>query len=244
MEAAVILTILDLETTGLDASKDVPVEIAWATYCTDHHAVIEARSMLVDEGRRDNSAEAEKVHGIPSAMICGHGTDWIDARNDVTHAALVTGWNVEFDLSFFDGVQIPHFDAMDITWPKPSTSRSLVATALAHDVAVTDAHRALSDVLLLARLFRRVQELGHDLPAMIAEAMRPRVTIMVAETGYDPKRNEAAKAAGFRWDGEAKRWTKRVVQNDATTYPFAVRQVSPCPSDMQHSQKGNHHHGE
>ena len=222
----------DLETTGIDTSADVPVEIACAFYSLKHRCVISSASFLVDEGK--TSTEAEKVHGIPSGLIIEHGESFVDAVRMMKigpgTADVVTGWNaIDFDKRFFDRYactpDLPWFDAMDLALPRPSTSRSLIATALAHDVGVVDAHRALSDVLTIARLFKRVQE-SHDLPSMIAQAMKPRVTIMVAETGYDPKRNDAARQAGFKWEPESKRWIKRVVSGEYGVFPFAVREVA------------------
>ena len=84
------------------------------------------------------------------------------------------------------------------------------------------AHRALADCLILARLFERVVELGHDVREMLRRGLEPKATYQ-AMVSYGDR--ELAKTAGFTWDGEAKRWTRRLAAEDVKGLPFRVVQI-------------------
>jgi DNA polymerase-3 subunit epsilon len=99
---------------------------------------------------------------------------------------------------------------------------SLVPLALAHDLGVAVAHRALADCDLIARLLTRCRELGHDIDAMLTRGLRPKVTLMAC-VSFDDR--ELAKVAGFHWHAPRKQWLRRMVEADAA-FDFPVRVVA------------------
>lgn len=233
-----VLAIVDVETTSLDPSSGHVVEVALALYSVNHRSLVRARSWLCS-APAEAVAATQHVHGISPALVQTLGVPFATVADMVykiasKEAGLFAAHNSDFDCAWFPrDVQDcrPWLDTCrDIDWPKPSTSRSLTAIALAHGVGVVRAHRALDDVLTLAALFERVAELGADIPALIERAMRPKVLVMVAETSFSEERNALAKAACFAFDRPTKTWRRRMAAADCAALPFATRVL--CDSDV------------
>lgn len=111
----------------------------------------------------------------------------------------------------------------DLRWPHASSSKSLIAIALAHDVGVVQAHRALADAMLMARLFERVAEMGTDIRVMIAYGLRPK-GFFKALVPYEERARP--KEAGFRWNEPVeKEWTRSVALDDVSALGFPVERI-------------------
>jgi DNA polymerase III epsilon subunit-like protein len=98
----------------------------------------------------------------------------------VGRAHHIVAHNADFDRSFVSPAlrALPWADSMsDIDWGRGKVGGSLTALALAHDVGVVSAHRAMADVDVLVRTFQAAQRLGADLPAMLTRALRPKVLV-------------------------------------------------------------------
>jgi DNA polymerase-3 subunit epsilon len=94
----------DLETTGVDTSSDVPVQVAFVWTTPDR--VVEVDSWLVDPGR-DIPAEAIAVHGITSERARVEGCKLAEAADRI-HTAIrraaaegvpVVAMNANFDVT-------------------------------------------------------------------------------------------------------------------------------------------------
>lgn len=221
------LLILDTETTGLDPKVDQAIEVGAVLWSVEHRTVLSCFSALIEA----NGNAAEAVNGIPSAALLNIEKApkvWQAVEEWGRTANAVVAHNADFDRSFVPRECALHdlpwiCSCDDIQWPRASDSRSLVALALAHGVGVSYAHRALTDCLLLARLLERCAELGHDVAAMLARGLRPKATF-AANVTYET--NHLAKAAGFRWDPQARRWWRKMAIEDVTSLPFKVRQIA------------------
>jgi DNA polymerase III subunit epsilon len=217
------ILILDTETTGLDPKRDRLVEVAVAIFSVEHRAIVRARSWLV-EGQ-DNAAVA--VNGIPAPLL-HQGADPATVFHNVECIGLkecqaIVAHGAAFDRQWFP----PEIRRMswicscdDIEWPRPSSSRSLTALALAHGVGVVAAHRALDDVLTLCRLFERAAELGGDLQAMLVRALRPKDRVVSLAPFED---RQLVKEHGFQWCQERREWWRTMPEEDTAHLPFAVR---------------------
>ncbi len=219
------LLILDTETTGIDPKEDRIVEVGAVLWSVEHSCTLSAWSELViGEG---NPAEA--INRIPSAALA-HGLELSLAlgvlRALAARADVVVAHNALFDRAFIGSdLGLPWVCSMDdLVWPRTAGGRNLVAIAVAHDVGIVSAHRALADCLILARLFERAHELGHDVREMLRHGLRPKATYQAMVSYAD---RELAKAAGFTWDAEAKRWTRRLAAEDVKGLPFRVVQIKP-----------------
>lgn len=108
-----------------------------------------------------------------------------------------------------------------MVWPKVGGGESLVVTDLAHGVAVTSAHRAIHDCLLLARLFEAVTDIDERLAIALARSRQPKARF-VSLAPFAQK--EVVKEHGFKWDGAAKEWWRVMPIQDAANLPFRTRQ--------------------
>lgn len=231
------IAIIDTETTGLDPTTDKIVEIAAVLYSVESRAVIASWSTLV----RAIENPAYDTNRIPISILQTHGEKPEEALRKLytfcSSADVYVAHNASFDREFLkttaskflsqddsaDRFAAPWVCSLDdIDWPQPSSSRSLVGIALAHSVGVMQAHRALTDCDILARLFERVQEMGHDLQAIFTRAMRPK-SLYQAVVSYDNR--QQAKDARFRWDGN--RWIRGLADEDAAALKFKCIRVVP-----------------
>jgi DNA polymerase-3 subunit epsilon len=214
------VAIVDVETSGLLAGQDALLEVGFAVYSLEHKALIEARSFLVDAP----SNAASDINGIPPALLISHGAvrasvgPQLGPLRDVD---AIVAHNAAFDRQWLPELHhLPWICTMsDVTWPEPLQRRDLSSTALAHGVGVVDAHRALTDVLTIVRLFDAVTKRGHDVASLLAAGLRPKATFR-ALVSYDDR--EKAKAAGFSWDAPRKWWVRSMAIEDADALPFKV----------------------
>lgn len=227
-----LIALIDTETSGLDAAKDALLEVAVITFDTDHNQLVEARSWFIQAEK--NPVQA--INGISEALLHERGRFGSERNRAALELATmlagvqsICAWNAAFDRPWVEAF-IKHYDADvrapwvcamdDMTWPKASSSRSLMATALAHGVGVLDAHRALADVLTMVRLFQRAAEMGSDTALMVKRGLRPKSEYAAVVT-YEQR--EVAKKNGFRWDGDRKLWVRSLFGEDVGSMPFPFR---------------------
>lgn len=222
-----LLGLIDTETTDLDPEKGRVIEIAMAIVEPERGQLVEAWSSLI--GPAGDNAAAE-VNGIdPRLLTHGRALDVVAGKVGATGQLLecFVSHNTDFDRKWLPEhvrESAPWVCSCDeIEWPRKSTGRSLTQLALAHGLGVSHAHRALADVLLLARLFERAVEMGMSIPDAIARGLRPKARFVVAEKGYDEARNKVVKEAGFHWDAAKKEWVRTMAIDDAVKLPFKVR---------------------
>ena len=226
------LLFIDLETTSADIETARIVEIACCLWNVESRTILGVFSALT----QCDENPAQHVNGIdPAALVNATPVDraFATVGHFVAKADILAAHNGDgFDRPIMERYACPWthpkpwLDTMDMTYPRTSSSRSLVAIALAHGVQIGTVHRAFDDVLLLARLFERASELGANIPALLEHAMRPKKTYEVAAKGFDAEQNARSKAAGFRWDAPTKSWRKKMSPEDCASLGFAVREVA------------------
>lgn len=215
--------ILDTETTGLDPALHKCIEVAVILYDLVHASPVASYGSLL----HSDSNEAEAINRIPVGVLRNArdpDSVWNMIRSLATYADVIIAHRAEFDEGF-----CPKFDKpwvcskTAIEWPMAKTGEHLVHLALAHGIGVVSAHRAMTDVDIIARLLTRVAETGHSLPDMIKRAMRPRVKV-AAIVSYDDR--ELAKSAGFQWDPQAKKWWKTMFAEDVAKLGFKTAEIA------------------
>lgn len=226
------LILIDTETDGVDPSVNRVIEIGAILFSVKNACVISAWSELIrpdDVELNPPTNAAESANRIAPQALEG-GVTYAEAIASLQllsgRADAAVAHNAVFDHGFLGTVldPLPWICSMDdIEWPRPGGSQALIAIALAHDVGVVQAHRALADCYILARLLERVHELRPGcLPAMLARAMRPKV-LYQAMVSFEDK--EKAKAVRFRWEPETRRWLRRMAPEDVADLDFPVRDV-------------------
>lgn len=222
------ILLLDTETTGLDPTKDACIEVACTLYSVEHAAPIRSFASLIDE--RANAAE--ETNRIPVALLqsgrCPVACKvWPFVLAMAQHAEAIVAHRADFDRSFVHeslrDVRPWLCSKFDIEWPRGKPGDHLVHLALAHGLGVAHAHRAMSDVDTLSRIFQRVAEMGSDVPRMLARAMLPRVKV-VSLAPFEQK--DEVKALGFAWDPNVREWSKRCIKGEVPIFPFKTREVA------------------
>jgi DNA polymerase III epsilon subunit-like protein len=220
-----LLAITDVETGGLDPSKDPCIEVAVVLYDAVEACVIEAFSSLI----RSETNDAVEINRIPLAALRKAPAAqhvWARVEELAGGADAFAAHNAPFDASFYPSWlsgRRPWIDTkQDLSWKRGELGDKLVVLALAHDLGVSHAHRAMVDCDLIARLLTRNSQMGHGLVAFLQRGLRPKATFL-SLAPFEKK--DVVKAAGFNWFPEKKSWMRTMAIEDAAALPFAVRQV-------------------
>jgi DNA polymerase-3 subunit epsilon len=222
--------LIDTETTSLDPKDGRVIEIGAVVYSLTSRTTLAQFSGLLPA----DSNAAENINRIPTAALA-EVKELDDSASPLkTTLSMLRSWcdvivahHADFDRQWFRGpwLEKPWLcTKYDFSWPMQSREgESLINLALQHGIGVSSAHRALTDCQLLAALFDRMSYYGRDLQEMFAYAMRPKAIFQ----GLQPRdQNDAAKAAGFKWNPESKTWTRRLAIEDAAALPFKVQQLA------------------
>lgn len=220
------ILVFDTETTGLDPQTARVIEAAGALWSVQQRTLVACFSFLV----KADGNPCEAINRIPAAVLDeGLASDEAEKRLAIWfgRADAIVAHNASFDASFMPiGLRDMRpwiCTRNDIEWPRAGVGRGLRDLAADHDVGVVRAHRAMSDVDILVRLFERVAELGHDVEAMLVRGLRPKAKF-VSLAPFDQK--DVVKSHGFTWEPAPRVWTRTMAIEDAKTLPFAVREVA------------------
>lgn len=225
--------LVDTETSGLSHEAGARVvEVAAALYDTKYASVIESFSAII----RHTSNEAEHINGIPVGLLLEQGDDaapvWDRFCDMGIEAECYAAHRAEFDQGFvaksiadlepdYAVNWDPHkpwvCTKSDIEYPNKLRGDSLVQLALGLGLGVASAHRAMTDVDTMARIFLRLSEMGFDLEALFRRGMRPKSRV-VAQVSFEQK--DLAKEAGFFWEPQRREWYRMMPTEDIAALPF------------------------
>lgn len=215
--------ILDTETTAVGPEAKV-IEVGVILWSVRHATRLNAYSSLI----YGTSNPAVHVNGIPESALA-EGADeesvWARLSGWLERADAIIAHQSDFDRRFppsgWDQGKPWICSMTDIEWPY-SRKKKLVDIVLDHGLGVARAHRALTDCELIERTLERCHVMGHDVEDMLRQASRQKA-LFKALVSYEDR--EKAKACGFDWDKEQKRWTKRIFVEDANAFPFPVERI-------------------
>ena len=220
-----LVCVLDTETTGLDPAQGAKcIEVGCIVYSIRYASIVEMFSGLI----LCKTNEAERVNRIPVGMLAAHGMEadyvWGEVGTRAGNCEAALAHNADFDHQWVPDTfptKVPWIDTCrGVTWPMESRPGSnLVSLCLDHGIGVIDPHRAISDCLMLCRLMARVAEQGHDVSTILARGLRP-TAIFEAKVAYEDR--GVAKEAGFNWEKDKKRWTRKMAIEDASSLNFRV----------------------
>ena len=222
-----ILLIIDTETTGLDPQTDQCLEVGAILFDVLSRSVLAQQSFLLPVS--SNSAEA--INHIPSS-ITRLKQPWkeglIYLEQLINSSEILVAHNAAFDRKWFGKSPLPEVSKQwlctmeDIAWPASKQLKarpSVRDLALAYEIPVWSAHRALTDCVYLAEVFRRCD----DLETLILQGLEPR-KLMRAQVSYEQR--DLAKKAGFTWnDPVPGSWTRRLSQRELQKLEFPVMPV-------------------
>ena len=223
------LLIIDTETTGLDPQLDHCLEVGVILFDVPSRQVLAQQSFLLPV--EANAAEA--INRIPAAST-NLPQPWRPAlsylQSLLDAADVLVAHNAAFDRQWFGRGHLPATDKPwlcsmeDMRWPAERLLRSRPSVrdlALAYEIPVWAAHRALTDCIYLAEVFRRCDELEQ----LVLRGLEPR-QLMRAQVSYDDR--HLARDAGFRWNEPVKgAWARRLSEREARDLDFPVVPVDP-----------------
>ena len=223
------LLIIDTETTGLDPQLDQCLEVGVILFDVPSRQVLAQHSFLLPV--EANAAEA--INRIPAAAT-NLPQPWRPAlsylQSLLDAADVLVAHNAAFDRQWFGRGHLPATDKPwlcsmeEMRWPAERLLRSRPSVrdlALAYEIPVWAAHRALTDCIYLAEVFRRCDELEQ----LVERGLEPR-QLMRAQVSYDDR--HLARDAGFRWNEPVKgAWARRLSEREARDLDFPVVPVDP-----------------
>jgi len=225
------LLVFDVETTGLDPTIDRVIEVGYCLWSVEYRSVLETYSTLFTS-EVDN--KASPFNGIPMELLLtapildqAYPVACAMVLEAASRADAVIAHQADFDREFserggFAFAGKPWICSReDVVWPRSSPRQSLIDTALANGVAVTGAHRAMTDVMLIVRLLESVPDvmIRNMLESALKSAQKPKAHF-IAQIAME--QNDEAKKRGFRWNGAC--WTRYMAIEDAAQLPFTVVQ--------------------
>lgn len=208
--------ILDIETTGLDSSKDRIIELALLLVDVDVKTgqplqVQDVYDELEDPGR-PIPPDALRVTGITDAMVAGKRLDEARIAALTDGVDLVIAHNARFDRGFVEK-RLPAFATLpwacsvnEIDWSAQGRG-SAKLEFLVHELGwFYDAHRAEMDChALLAVLAAPLPNSGETALARLLAAAQLHTFKLIA-TGSPFESKDALRSRGYRWDAERKVW--------------------------------------
>jgi DNA polymerase III subunit epsilon len=229
--------ILDTETNSLSPEDGQVIEVAACLYDLEIGCPIESYASLI----RADENPAERINGIPaSALVSAKDPHvvWSRVSALADEVDVIVAHNASFDRSFTEAAMkglaewIPSDSLTTKNWVCTRSDfiwegggegggRKLVEIALALGLGVASAHRALTDVDLMARIFTRLKERGVDLQELFKRAARPKKRF-VAMVSFEMK--HLAKEAGFGWDPDRRQWWRMMPPDDVAELSFRVIQ--------------------
>jgi DNA polymerase III subunit epsilon len=219
------IAILDTETTGTDPENDLVIEVAVALFDLESKCVRAQFSSLI-RGALSNNAYS--INRIPSMWLedAPLAEDvWRRVGIVIDSADAFVAHQAAFDRSFtpepLRSSRPWVCSKRHIEWPESKPGDALVHVALAHGVGVFSAHRAMTDVDTLARVFQAVGR-RCNLVDMLRLAMRPRVRV-ISLAPFEQK--DVVKSFGFEWIPDKKYWVGEVFEEDVERLPFKTRRA-------------------
>jgi DNA polymerase-3 subunit epsilon len=224
------VVVLDTETTGLDASKEVIIELALLRVDIDIHTGLPVGNVQVYDGledpRRPIPKEVVAITGITDADVQGQHLDTDRVHALMQDVDVVIAHNAGFDRPFVEA-RLSQFSKVrwacsfaDIDW-KAQGRGSAKLESLAQALGLFyDAHRAEMDCHALLAVL--AAPLPHGLPTqpvttglaqVLAAAREPSYRLSATNAPFDSK--DLLKARGYRWNADQRVWQTRLSDGDA-----------------------------
>jgi len=203
---------VDVETTGLDPSKDEIIELAMVPFRYSLDGIIIDVGEPFDRLREPSAPVPPAITvltGITDSMVSGQRIDPEEVTQFALSAAVVIAHNAAFDRKFLERF-CPSFSfkpwacsMSEIDWTEEGFEGTKLAYLAAGCGFFYDRHRAANDCFAaLEVLSRALPKSGvNALAHLLARARRSTWRIWAEGSPFEFK--DQLKARGYRWNGEA-----------------------------------------
>lgn len=217
-----IAVVLDVETTGLDASKDAIIELAMRRFRYDKRGRIlkidVAYSWLEDPCRPLND-DIVRLTGLTDAGLVGQSIDEETASRLLRSAHLVIAHNAAFDRNFVerrlpDAAGLPWACSMcEVNWAAAGFEGKSLGWLGVQAGWFHNSHRASGDVDAVIGLLSHVLPSGRTVFAELTEhSATPAMRIEATGASFAVK--DDLRSRGYRWCGQRKVWWKDVAPSE------------------------------
>lgn len=230
------VVVLDTETTGLDSSKEVIIELALLRVDIDNQTGLPVGEVQVYDGLEDPGRPIPKdvvaITGITDADVRGQRLDLERVDALMQGVELVIAHNAGFDRPFVE-TRLPQFAKVrwacsfaDMDWKAQGRS-SAKLESLAQELGLFyDAHRAEMDchalLAVLAAPLPSALPIGNaatGLGVLLSAAREPSYRLSATNAPFDSK--DLLKARGYRWNADQRVWQTRLSDTTALKAEFA-----------------------
>jgi DNA polymerase-3 subunit epsilon len=209
---------LDVETTGLDHSRDAVIELALQRFWADERGriVVAGRphSWLEDPGQ-EITPEVTRLTGLAGPDVAGRSIVDPIAASLIADADFVVAHNASFDRPFVER-RLPFAaggrwvcSMRDLDWRERGFEGRTLSHLLAQMGWFYEAHRAQTDVTALLHLLdHSLDDGGTVLRALVLSASQP--TWLIEAVGAPFEAKDPLKARGYRWNSSTRLWSREV----------------------------------
>lgn len=203
---------VDVETTGLDPTRDEIIELAMVPFTYGGDGEIYSVGEAFDQLRqptRPVPPEVTAITGIDDALVEGHVIDPQAVAAFAAPAALVIAHNAAFDRKFLERFSEvfntkPWACSMsEVDWAGEGYEGTKLAYLASSSGFFYERHRATHDCLAALELLARVHPVSGrtGLAQLLDRARLPTWRIWAENSPFDLK--DVLKARGYRWNAEA-----------------------------------------
>lgn len=214
------VVVLDTETTGLDASRELIIELALLRVDIDNASGLPVGEVQVYDGLEDPGKpiprEVVALTGLHDADVKGQQLDAARVAELLEGVDLVIAHNAGFDRPFVEA-RFARFAQLswacsfaDIDWKAQGRGSAKLESLAQANGWFYDAHRAEMDChALLAVLAQALPASGHTgLAALMQAARHPSYALQATNAPFEAK--DKLKSRGYRWHAEQRVWHTRL----------------------------------
>lgn len=206
-----VAVFVDVETTGLDPSKDEVIEIAIVKFTYSPDGEVTGIIDTFDQLRQPSfpiPEVATEITGITNEMVAGRQIDEEAINNLIDEADLAIAHNATFDRRFLERL-LPAFIAKpwacsmsEVDWVSEGYEGTKLAYLAAEAGFFYDRHRAENDCFAAIELLRRKLPRKHEtgMAAMLRNARKTTWRIWAEGAPFELK--DVLKARGYRWNSD------------------------------------------